>query len=138
MKKEALCTTVGALVATLMGTWGPAYWALLVCQCVDFTSGSIVALVFHKSPKTETGGAESYAMFKGICKKFMMWMIIAMAHWLDVVLGFNYITLAVTYSFIANEALSVIENSGQMGLIKNATIINAIDILKKKSESMKD
>lgn len=137
MKKEAVCTTVGVLVAALIGSWGPAYWALLICQGADLVTGLIVAAVFHKSTKSPSGGAESGAMFKGLCRKFVMWVVVAVAHQLDTVLGFNYVTMAAVYAFIANEALSLMENAGQMGIIKNEVIINAIDVLKSKTETKK-
>lgn len=137
MKKEAFCTVVGALVAGLIGQWGTMYWIMACCQGIDLITGAMVAFIFHRSPKTETGGAESQTMFKGLCRKFGMWCIVALAHQLDVALGINYIATAAVYSFIANESLSIVENCGLMGIVKNEIIINAIDVLKKRSENTK-
>lgn len=134
MKKDIVCTMIGAVAAGLFGSWGLAYTALLICQGADLLTGLMVAAVFHKSTKSENGGAESGAMFKGLCRKFVMWIIIAVAHQLDVVLGFNYITMAAVYAFVANEALSLMENAGLMGIVKNDVIINAIDVLKNKNQ----
>lgn len=134
MKKEMICTMIGAVTAGLFGVWSLAYTALLICQGADLITGLIVAGVFHKSTKSQNGGAESGAMFKGLCRKFVMWIIIAVAHQLDLVLGFDYITMAAVYAFIANEALSLMENAGLMGIVKNDVIINAIDVLKNKNK----
>ncbi len=134
MRKESICMTVGAVMSLLIGKWSPVYMALLICQGLDLLMGLMVALAFHTSPKTTTGGAESYVMFKGLCKKFAMWAVIAGAHQLDVVLGFNYIATAMLYSFVANEVLSLVENAGLMGIVKTDVIVNAIDILKKRAE----
>lgn len=134
MKKDVACTIVGAVAAGLFGVWSAAYTALLICQGADLITGLIVAAVFHNSTKSQHGGAESWVMFKGLCRKFVMWVIVAVVHQLDVVLGFDYLTTAAVYAFIANEALSLLENAGLMGIVKNDIIINAIDILKSKSQ----
>ena len=63
-----------------------------------------------------------------------MWAVIAVAHQIDIVLGVNYITTASVYAFIANEAISVIENAGQMGVVKSQVLINAIDVLKSRAD----
>lgn len=137
MKKEAICTATGVImtgITQVFGGWTPSLTALLICMAVDLTTGFIVAAVFQKSTKSETGAADSSAMFKGLCKKFVMICILAIAHQLDIVIGVDYIMAAVTYTFIANEALSIVENAGLMGIVKSETIMNAIETLKKKGE----
>ena len=70
--KQYLCTVVGVLGATAawaFGGWDTALVALLICMGVDYVSGSVVALVFHKSTKTETGAYNSAYGIKGLCKK---------------------------------------------------------------------
>ena len=75
-------------------------------------------------------------MLKGLCKKFMMVCLLAVAHQLDVALGVDYIMLAATYGFIANESLSIVENAGLMGIVKSDVIVNAIEVLKGKSQKI--
>ena len=60
--------------------------------------------------------------------------LLAVAHQLDAALGVDYIMLAATYGFIANESLSIVENAGLMGIVKSDVIINAIDVIKGKSQ----
>ena len=135
-KSDLICTVFGILASIgvkLFGGWNPTIFAVLVLMGLDLITGFLVAAVFHKSPKTDTGAAESWTMFKGICRKFAMICLLAAAHQLDVVIGVDYIMLAVTYGFIANEALSIVENAGLMGVVKSDALINAIDILKKRS-----
>ena len=70
--KEGICTLTGILGAGLcwaFGGWDAAMAALLVCMSVDYVSGSLVALVFHKSSKTESGAYNSMYGLKGLCKK---------------------------------------------------------------------
>lgn len=135
MKKDILCTILGAVAALgvkLFGGWDPNMIVVIIMMGIDLLTGFLVAAVFKESPKSKNGGAESWAMFKGLCRKFAMICLMAVAHQLDVVIGVNYIMMAVTYGFIANEALSIVENAGLMGIVKSQVLINAIDILKQK------
>lgn len=136
MKKEMLCTAVGVVGSTaakLFGAWSPSLTALLWCMCIDLVTGFLVAVAFHKSTKSETGTGSSIAMFRGLCKKFVMLLLVVLAHQMDLVMGMDVIMTAVVYGFIANEAFSVVENAAQMGIVKNEVLINALDVLKKKS-----
>lgn len=137
MKKDMMCTILGILAASgvkLFGGWTPTLNIVLILMEIDLAAGFLVAAVFKKSPKSESGAASSSAMLKGICKKIMMIFLLAVAHQLDVALGVDYIMLAATYGFIANESLSIVENAGLMGIVKSDVIINAIEVLKGKSQ----
>ena len=137
MKKDMMCTILGILAASgvkLFGGWTPTLNIVLILMGIDLAAGFLVAAVFKKSPKSESGAASSSAMLKGICKKIMMIFLLAVAHQLDVALGVDYIMLAATYGFIANEALSIVENAGLMGIVKSDVIVNAIEVLKGKSQ----
>lgn len=137
MKKDMLCTILGVLAAAgvkLFGGWTPTLSIVLILMGLDLAAGFLVAAVFKRSPKSESGAASSYAMLKGICKKIMMIFLLAVAHQLDMALGVDYIMLAVTYGFIANEALSIVENAGLMGIVKSDALTNAIEVLKGKSQ----
>ncbi len=137
MKKDMMCTILGILAASgvkLFGGWTPTLNIVLILMGIDLAAGFLVAAVFKKSPKSESGAASSSAMLKGICKKIMMIFLLAVAHQLDVALGVDYIMLAATYGFIANESLSIVENAGLMGIVKSDVIINAIEVLKGKSQ----
>ena len=70
--KETVCTVLGVLgsaVCWAFGGWDAAMAALVMCIAVDYISGSIVALVFHKSSKTESGTYNSAYGLKGLCKR---------------------------------------------------------------------
>ncbi|MEY8518999.1 phage holin family protein, partial [Lachnospiraceae bacterium 29-84] len=54
---------------------------------------------------------------------------------LDLVIGSNFIRDAVVIAFIANEAISIVENAGLMGIPVPPAVVNAIETLKKKEES---
>lgn len=136
--KEGICFgigVVGSAIASLFGGWDAALVTLLIFMGIDYLTGLIVAGVFHQSPKSEGGALESRAGWKGLCRKGVTLLIVLVGCRLDVVMGSNFIRDAVVIAFIANEALSIIENAGLMGLPIPAVIIKAIEVLKKKAES---
>lgn len=136
--KEMICTAVGAVggaVAAAFGGWDSALVTLLIFMAVDYVSGLIVAGIFHKSPKSESGSLESRAGWKGLCHKAVTLLFVLIAYRLDIVLGVDYIRNAVIIGFLANELISIVENAGLMGVPLSPVIQNAIDILTKKSES---
>lgn len=135
--KEFYCTLVGILggfIAYLFGGWNAALSALVIFMTIDFISGLVVAGVFKKSSKTKNGALESKAGFKGICKKIMMLLLVAIGYRLDLLIDTTYIKDSVCIAFIANELISIIENAGIMGIPIPKVITNAIDVLKGKGD----
>lgn len=134
--KEGICTgigVIGSVIASLFGGWDNGLITLLIFMAIDYISGLVVAGVFHKSKKSQTGTLESKAGWKGLCRKCMTLLFVLIAHQLDVVIGSNYIRDAVVIAFIANETISIVENAGLMGVPLPAVITKAIDILTSKS-----
>jgi toxin secretion/phage lysis holin len=133
--KEYVCTALGLLGASIswaFGGWDAAMAALVICMAVDYISGSIVALVFHKSTKTPSGSYNSGYGLKGLCKKGLMLLFVLVAVQVDLLLGKQYIRDAVCIGFTANEILSIIENLGLAGIPMPEGVINALEQLKKK------
>ena len=136
--KQVICTFIGMLgsaIASIFGRWDTGLVSLLIFMALDYVSGLVVAGVFHKSNKTDTGSLESKAGWKGLCRKCMTLVFVLVAYRLDLVIGTNYIRDAVIIAFLANELISLVENAGLMGIPLPAVITKAIDILQKKSES---
>ena len=135
--KEILTAGVGALgglMSWLYGGFGDAMLVLIVFMALDYMTGLIVAGVFHKSSKSETGALESKAGWKGLCRKGVTIAIVMMAALLDRVIGTSYIKDAVIVGYIFNEGLSILENAGLMGVPYPKALKNALDLLNKKSE----
>ena len=133
--KDTVCTILGILgsaVCWAFGGWDTAMMTLLVCISVDYISGSIVALVFHKSNKTESGAYNSAYGLKGLCKKCLMLLFVLVAVQVDRVLGADYVRDAVCIGFSVNEILSIIENLGLAGIPMPEAIIKALEQLQKK------
>lgn len=137
--KNTICTiigVVGGVIANAFGGWDSALTTLCILMLADYISGVIVAGVFHKSSKTESGSLKSWEGFKGLCKKGMILLIVLIGHRLDLAVGTNAIREGVIFGFMANECLSVIENAGLMGIPLPAVITNAVDVLTNKSGNM--
>lgn len=135
--KEGLCTMVGIIgsfIASLFGGFDVALATLILFMGIDYVSGLIVAGVFHKSNKSETGALESRAGWKGLCRKGMTLIVVLIAVRLDLIIGTAYVRDAVCLAFIANETISIIENAGIMGVPIPAVLTKAIEILKDKQD----
>lgn len=135
--KETVCTAIGligSLITSLLGGWDVPMKALVICMIIDYISGLMVAGIFHKSKKSDNGALNSSIGMKGLCKKCMVlfWVII-MAQ-VGKVANMEYLRNTVIIGFIANEFISIAENSKLMGIPLPKPIFNAIDVLTERSE----
>lgn len=134
--KQAICTTLGiagSVLAAAFGGWDTALAALTVCMAVDYLSGSIVALVFHNSRKSETGAYNSIYGLKGLCKKGLMLLFVVVAVQVDRLLGADYVRDAVCIGFCTNEVLSIVENLGLAGIPMPQAVVKALEQLQTKN-----
>ena len=134
---EKLCAVLGIIgswIAHILGGWDLAVETLVIFMGIDFFSGLAVAGIFKKSKKTETGGLESKAGFKGLCRKAMTLIFVIVGYRLDLLMGIDYVRNAVIIGFCVNEAVSIVENAGMMGLPLPKAVINAVEMLKKKAD----
>lgn len=125
---------IGSFTAQLLGGWDMALQTLVIFMAVDYITGLIVAGVFKKSKKTANGAMESRAGFKGLCKKGMILLYVLVAAQVDKFTGTEVVRNAVVIGFAANEALSILENGGLMGISYPKILKNAIDLLINKPE----
>lgn len=135
--KEKLCAgigLVGSLLASAFGGWDGALTALVVCMGVDYLSGSVVALVFHASPKSPTGSYNSAYGLKGLCKKGLMLLFVLVAVQLDELLGVDYVRSGVCIGFCANEVLSITENLGHAGIPMPQAVKKALEQLQEPED----
>ena len=121
---------MGSLIAQCFGGWTEDMVTLIIFMAVDFILGLIVAGVFHKSNKSETGALNSHAGWIGLCKKGTVLLFVLIAYRLDLLLDTDYIKTSVIIGFIANEGISVIENAGLMGVPLPKALCRGIEILK--------
>ena len=124
---------VGSFIAGLFGGWDTGLVTLVIFMGIDYFTGIIVAGVFHKSRKSETGALESRAGWKGLCRKGTTLLFVLIAYRLDLALSVTYIRDAVIIGFMANELISIVENAGLMGIPIPAVLAKAIDVLQSRS-----
>lgn len=129
---------VGSIIANLLGGWDMALQTLLLFMAVDYITGLIVAGVFKQSKKSETGALDSWAGWKGLFKKGVTLSIVLVAAQLDKVTGTEMIRDAVVIAYIVNEAISILENAGLMGVPIPEIVSRAIEMLKKKEGADND
>lgn len=133
--KQSICTAagvIGSVLAAAFGGWDASLMALVICMGVDYISGSMVALVFHKSNKSETGSYNSVYGLKGLCKKCLMLLFVLVAVQMDRLLGADYVRDAVCIGFCSNEVLSIVENLGLAGIPMPQAIVKSLEQLQKK------
>ena len=121
---------VGAAIASLFGGWNGAMTTLVILMFIDYVTGIIVAGVFHASPKSSGGALSSAVGFKGICRKFVILLIVVVACRVDLLLDTNIIRDATCIGFCVNELVSITENAGLMGIPLPRKLVEAIEVLK--------
>ena len=135
--KQTICTVLGllgSLLAAAFGGWDAALMALTICMAVDYISGSIVALVFQNSRKSESGAYNSAYGLKGLCKKGLMLLFVVVAVQVDRLMGSEYVRDAVCIGFCTNEVLSIVENLGLAGVPMPQAVVTALEQLQDQHE----
>ena len=138
MRESALVIigTLGGMIGSMLGGCDYQLRALMILMLVDYVSGLIVAGVFKKSRKSDSGALDSHTGFKGIVKKCMMLLLVLVGYQLDYVIGSDFVRFGVIVALIANETLSITENAGLMGVPIPKMLKQAIQILKKKGDEV--
>ena len=109
---EKTLTTVGAalgaILSYLFGQWTDALTWLLIFMIADYVTGTVAAL--------KLGEWASDVGMKGIGRKCIVLVIVAVGHGLDVSLSIHMISVRdiIVCAFIVNEAGSILENLGRI------------------------
>ena len=140
VKNAVLCffAAAGSVIANALGGWDSALRVLVAMMIADYITGVLVALIWHRSNKTDDGTLSSKAGFKGLCKKGVIILIVWLAVLLDNATGANYIRTAVILFFIGNEGISLLENVGLMGVPYPQFLKKALQALRDKGDNGKD
>lgn len=128
----------GSAIAQALGGWDVALKVLICFMALDYATGWLVAAIWHKSGKSKTGALSSDAGFKGLVKKGVMLSLVWMAALLDQATGSDFSRDAVCMFFIANEGLSILENTAVMGVPYPAFIKNMLDAIHQASDQGKN
>jgi toxin secretion/phage lysis holin len=101
---------IGGLLGVLFGGLDGFLITLLVFMLLDYLSGVILA-IYQKKLSSKIG-------FKGILKKVMILILVAVGTMLDnfILLDGAFIRTLVIFFYIANEGISLLENAALLGL----------------------
>ena len=105
----ALSAVAGTIFSHAFG-WSAVLEALIIAMTADYISGMLAAFI---NPKRKL---DSRKGFRGICKKVMIMLIVALAHAIDQAVGQNIVQTGVIWFFLGNEGLSILENAAAAGL----------------------
>jgi len=81
---------------------------LIYLAVADYITGVIVA-IYKREISSKIG-------YKGICKKAMMFFIVALANFVDNAVGAEIVRNITIVFYISNEGISILENADKMGV----------------------
>ena len=117
---------VGGLLTSLLGGWDMALKVLVLFVVLDYATG-LVAAYGEQNLNSRVG-------FRGIAKKILLFVPVAVAYWLDMLLGQEILRSLAIFFYIANEGLSMMENLGRAGVPFPEQIQEALEQLKGDGE----
>ena len=132
VRVEALWGTttgaIGMVTTYLFGAGNSVLEALIYAMVIDYISGVLAAYV------NPVMALDSHRVFQGICKKLMIVLLVSLAHFMDNAMGQQLICVAVTWFFLGNEGLSILENAGKAGIPIPARLKNTLKQLSEERE----
>ena len=109
-KIQIAITSLGGVLGYFVGGMDGLLTALVILMVLDYVTGVMCAIV-DKSLSSAIG-------FRGIFKKVLIFMLVGVAHILDLhVIGTGEaLRSAVICFYLSNEGVSLLENAGYLGL----------------------
>jgi toxin secretion/phage lysis holin len=115
----------GGLASFLWGGWSALIQTLILFIAIDYALAVLVAASF--------GELSSKKGFRGIAKKVMILVLVAVAHSIDSILGDGHLIRdAVIFFYLANELLSILETVGRTNLPIPSVLKKAVETLNSK------
>ena len=101
---------LGAWLGYFLGGCDGLLYALVIFVAVDYITGVMCAVSDRK--------LSSAVGFKGICRKVLVFLLVGLAHILDVQIlkEIGVLRTAVIFFFLSNDGLSILENAAHLGL----------------------
>ena len=107
---QFLFTAAGGWLGYFLGGCDGLLLALVLFAVADYITG-VMCAVADKKLSSEVG-------FKGICRKVIIFMLVGVAHVIDVnvIATGSVLRTAVIFFYLSNEGVSLLENAGHLGL----------------------
>lgn len=121
---QTITAAICGIVGFLYGKADGLIYALLAFIILDYVTGLTVACV-NKNLSSEVG-------FKGIAKKVVILLLVAVGNMLDVyILGDGAVCRSTVIGFyLANEGISILENAGNLGIPLPKKLVSVLEQLK--------
>jgi len=124
---KGVFAVIAAVLTYAFGGWDLIMVALASIVILDYISGLLKAA--HDNKLNSKVGA------KGIIKKVLYFVIVAMAHIVDTVVGTDVLLRnTCIFFFIANEGISIIENAAAMGIEMPKKLKDMLEQLREKDK----
>jgi len=120
---------VGTFLTMFFGGWDTMLRVLVLFVAIDYVVG-VTAAWFEKKLNSEIGA-------RGIVKKILLFVIVALAVQVDLALGQEIFRSLAIWFYLANEALSIIENAGRCGVPIPSFLKTALEQMKQKADEGK-
>jgi toxin secretion/phage lysis holin len=107
---QLIVTALGGYIGWFLGGFDGFMYALIAFVVIDYITGLMVA-VLERKLSSEVG-------FRGIFKKVLIFTMVGIGNIVDVYLIKNgsVIRTAVIFFYLSNEGISILENTGKIGL----------------------
>ena len=107
---QFIFTAIGGWLGYFLGGCDGLLYALVLFAVADYITGVMCAVSDKKL--SSSGG------FKGICRKVIIFMLVGIAHMIDVniIATGSVLRTAVIFFYLSNEGVSLLENAGHLGL----------------------
>ena len=107
---QFLFTAAGGWLGYFLGGCDGLLLALVLFAVADYITG-VMCAVADKKLSSEVG-------FKGICRKVIIFMLVGIAHIIDVnvIATGSVLRTAVIFFYLSNEGVSLLENAAHLGL----------------------
>jgi len=115
----------------IFGGWHDLFGIFIALWFLDVVTGLVAS--------GKEGKISSYKGLIGIGKKIIIFCLISLGHFADVILGTgDVIRNASLMWFVVNEMVSIVENCGRAGMAIPPKLQQAIDILRPKEDKPDD
>lgn len=120
----------GGAIVNLLGGWDKLIMALLILMILDYITG-IIKGTYNKELSSEIG-------FKGLLKKVLILVIVAVSVIAEQHMGIPAVREMVIMFFAVNEGISILENASQMGLPIPEKLKNVLLQLRDNSDNKEE
>lgn len=118
---------LGFLIS-ILGGWDMPIQVLLTFMCLDILTGCLSSAL----GKSKKGRISSKVGWFGLAGKVSTLALVAVGEGIDKITDSNYLRNAVICAFCANEAVSIIENTGELGVPYPKKLKQAVELLMRK------